>query len=164
MHPILPGNKWNGWGFEYKSEANFLGFPLLHVSFKYRPNRIPVVAKGVIFIGQFGCGIINISRFGIGLISIIKFTIAGFSLAQFAFAWKLIAQIWISIEEGRRQLVRSLEEVNHPAYKAGRLGKALISGCSTHIISIPASVQSCQRFLRLLILLINLSYLVNIIA
>jgi len=103
--------KWDGWGFEYKSEANFLGLPLLHVSFKYRPNKVPVVAKGVISIGQFGCGIINISQFGIGVVSISQFAIAGFALAQFAFAWKLIAQIGIYIEEGRGQLVWSLQEI-----------------------------------------------------
>jgi ribosomal protein L37E len=103
--------KWDGWGFEYKSQANFLGLPLLHVSFKYRPNRVPVVAKGVISIGQFGMGIINISQFGIGLISISQFTIGVFALAQFAFAWKLIAQIGIYIEEGRGQLVWSLQEI-----------------------------------------------------
>jgi hypothetical protein len=103
--------KWDGWGFEYKSEANFLGLPLLHVSFKYRPNKVPVVAKGVISIGQFGCGIINISQFGIGIISVSQFAIAGFALAQFAFAWKLIAQIGIYIEEGRGQMVWSLREI-----------------------------------------------------
>jgi hypothetical protein len=103
--------KWDGWGFEYKSQVSFLGLPLLHVSFKYRPNRAPVVAKGVISIGQFGMGIINISQFGIGLISISQFTIGVFALAQFAFAWKLIAQIGIYIEEGRGQLVWSLQEI-----------------------------------------------------
>ncbi|MEA3306164.1 MAG: hypothetical protein U9Q34_00070 [Elusimicrobiota bacterium] len=40
--------KFDGYGFEYKSEAEFLGFPLLHGSFKYRPNYIPVPAKGII--------------------------------------------------------------------------------------------------------------------
>ena len=48
-----PGKeKWDGWGFEYKSQATLLGLPLLHVSFKYRPNRRPVPAKGVIAIGS----------------------------------------------------------------------------------------------------------------
>ncbi len=103
--------KWDGWGFEYKSQANFLGLPLLHVSFKFRPNRTPVVAKGVISIGQFGVGIINISQFGIGLISISQFTIGVFALAQFALAWKMIAQIGIYIEEGRGQLVWSLQDI-----------------------------------------------------
>lgn len=93
--------KWDGWGFEYKSQASFLGLPLLHISFKYRPNRAPVVAKGVISIGQFGIGLISISQFTIGV----------FALAQFALAWKMIAQIGIYIEEGRGQLVWSLQEI-----------------------------------------------------
>jgi hypothetical protein len=109
--PYPAKGKWDGWGFEYKSEANFLGLPLLHVSFKYRPNKVPVVAKGVISIGQFGCGILNISQFGIGIVSISQFTIAGIALAQFAFAWKLIAQIGIYIEEGKGQMVWSLQEI-----------------------------------------------------
>jgi hypothetical protein len=109
--PCPAKEKWDGWGFEYKSEANFLGLPLLHISFKYRPNKVPVVAKGVISIGQFGCGIINISQFGIGVISVSQFTVAGFALAQFAFAWKLIAQIGIYIEEGQGQMVWSLQEI-----------------------------------------------------
>lgn len=109
--PYPAREKWDGWGFEYKSEANIMGLPLLHVSFKFRPNKTPVVAKGVISIGQFGCGFFNISQFGIGVISIRQFTVAGFALAQFAFAWKLIAQIGIYIEEGRGQMVWSLQEI-----------------------------------------------------
>jgi hypothetical protein len=109
--PYPAKEKWDGWGFEYKSEANILGLPLLHISFKYRPNKTPVVAKGVISIGQFGCGIFNISQFGIGVISISQFTVAGFALAQFAFAWKLIAQFGVYIEEGRGQMVWSLQEI-----------------------------------------------------
>jgi hypothetical protein len=109
--PYPAKEKWDGWGFEYKSEANILGLPLLHISFKYRPNKAPVVAKGVISIGQFGCGIFNISQFGIGVISISQFTVAGFALAQFAFAWKLIAQFGVYIEEGRGQMVWSLQEI-----------------------------------------------------
>ncbi|HPE03886.1 MAG TPA: hypothetical protein PK101_04650, partial [Thauera sp.] len=61
--------EWDGWGYEYKSDAEILGIPLLHVSFKYRPNRMPVPARGIIAIGQFGFGIVNISQFGIGLFS-----------------------------------------------------------------------------------------------
>jgi hypothetical protein len=58
-----------------------MGLPLLHISFKYRPNKIPVPAKGIIAIGQFGIGIINISQFGVGIISIGQFTIAAYALA-----------------------------------------------------------------------------------
>ncbi len=101
---------WDGWGYEYKSNASFLGLPLLHISFKYRPNRMPLVAKGVIAIGQFGVGIINISQFGIGVISISQFTIAAFALAQFALAYACIAQVGLYVDQGVGQVVRSFSD------------------------------------------------------
>ena len=103
--------KWDGWGFEYKTKATIMGLPLLHISFKYRPNRVPVPAKGVIAIGQFACGIITISQFGIGIVSISQFTVAVYALAQFAFAYSLIAQLGIYIHDGHGQLVKRLGEL-----------------------------------------------------
>lgn len=100
--------KWDGWGFEYKSETTLWGLPLLHVSFKYRPNRVPVPAKGIIAIGQFACGVFTLSQFGVGFISVSQFTIAGFALAQFAVAYSLVAQIGLYFHEGHGQFVRSL--------------------------------------------------------
>jgi hypothetical protein len=102
---------WNGWGFEYKSKTRLLGLPLLHISFKYRPNRVPVPAKGVIAIGQFAFGIFTLSQFGIGIVSVSQFTIAGHALAQFAFAHSLIAQFGIYVHEGHGQLVISLSDL-----------------------------------------------------
>ena len=87
------------------------GLPLLHVSFKYRPNRMPVVAKGVIAIGQFACGGFTLSQFGVGLVSISQFTLAGFALAQFAVAYRLIAQIGLYIHEGAAQFVIHLSDL-----------------------------------------------------
>ncbi|MCU7805147.1 MAG: zinc ribbon domain-containing protein [Candidatus Thiodiazotropha sp. (ex Lucinoma borealis)] len=103
--------KWDGWGFEYKSETTFLGLPLLHVSFKFRPNRVPVPARGVFAIGQFAYGIFTLSQFGVGVVSISQFTIAGYALAQFAFAYSLIAQFGIYLNKGQGQLVMSLGEL-----------------------------------------------------
>ncbi len=103
--------KWGGRGFEYKSETTIMGLPLLHISFKYRPNKIPVPAKGIIAIGQFGIGIINISQFGVGIISISQFTIAAYALAQFAIAYSLVAQIGLYINRGYGQLVWNIIEV-----------------------------------------------------
>ena len=85
--------------------------PLLHVSFKYRPNRMPVPAKGFISIGQFRIGVINFSQFGIGVVSVSQFTIAGFALAQFGVAYSLIAQFGLFVNQGRGQFVRSLLEL-----------------------------------------------------
>jgi hypothetical protein len=88
-YPAEP--KWDGWGFEYKSESSFFGWPLIHISFKYRRNRVPVPAKGIIAIGQFAIG--------------------AYVLAQFAFAYSCIAQIGIFIHGGTGQLVKKLAEI-----------------------------------------------------
>jgi len=85
--------------------------PLVHISFKYRPNRTPVVARGVIAIGQFACGILTISQFGIGVVSISQFTIAAFAIAQFAAAYSLIAQIGLYVHQGHGQIVRSVTDM-----------------------------------------------------
>lgn len=109
--PSPANEKWDGWGFEYKSQTSLMGLPLVHVSFKYRPNRVPVPAKGIIAIGQFAFGIITISQFGIGFFSIGQFAVAGYALAQFAFAYSLIAQVGVYLHQGHGQLVRSLAEL-----------------------------------------------------
>lgn len=109
--PYPARDKWDGWGFEYKSATRLLGLPLLHVSFKYRPNKMPVVAVGVVSIGQFGAGIINISQFGIGVISISQFTIALFAIAQFALAYSCIAQFGLVINQGYGQVIGRLTEL-----------------------------------------------------
>ena len=103
--------QWDGWGYEYKSPLAIAGLPLLHISFKYRPNRTPVVAKGVVAIGQFGCGVICIAQFGIGVFSLSQFTIAAFAVAQFAIAYSLVAQIGLYVAEGHGMLVFGLRRV-----------------------------------------------------
>lgn len=109
--PYPAREKWDGWGFEYKSGATMFGLPLLHISFKYRSNRTPVVAKGVVAIGQFACGVFTLSQFGIGLFSLSQFTIAAYAVAQFALAYSLVAQFGIFLESGRGQMVRSLMDI-----------------------------------------------------
>lgn len=100
--------KWDGWGFEYRSAATVFGLPLLHVSFKYRPNRVPVPARGIIAVGQFACGVFTLSQFGVGVVSISQFTIAGLGLAQFGIAYSLVAQFGIYIHEGHGQILTSV--------------------------------------------------------
>jgi hypothetical protein len=109
--PYPAKENWDGWGFEYKSKLTLFDWPLLHISFKYRPNRMPVAAKGIIAVGQFGIGVINISQFGIGLFSLGQFTIAGYALAQFAVAYQLIAQVGLYIDKGIGQAVWNLVDL-----------------------------------------------------
>lgn len=100
--------KWNGWGYEYKSSAQLFGLPLVHISFKFSPKLRPVPAKGIIAIGQFGMGVVNISQFGIGFFSLGQFTLAGFAITQFGVAYSLVAQFGLYIHEGYGQMVKSL--------------------------------------------------------
>lgn len=109
--PYPARERWDGYGFEYRSQSTFFGWPLVHISFKYRPNRVPVVAKGFIAVGQFGIGVINISQFGIGLFSLGQFTIAGYALAQFAAAYACIAQIGLYVDQGYGQFVVRLADL-----------------------------------------------------
>ena len=109
--PYPAREKWDGWGFEYKTQTKLFGLPLVHVSFKYRPNRMPVPARGIFAIGQFACGIFTLSQFGLGVVSVSQFTVAGFALAQFAVAYSLIAQIGVYVREGHGQIVKSVAEL-----------------------------------------------------
>ena len=109
--PCPARERWDGWGFEYKSKETMLGLPLLHISFKFRPNLVPVPARGIIAIGQFACGVFTLSQFGIGIVSVSQFTIAVYALAQFAVAYSLVAQLGIYIHEGHGQIVKSLMEL-----------------------------------------------------
>lgn len=90
--PFPARDRWDGYGFEYKTKATLFGLPIIHVSFKYRPNFAPVPAVGIIAIGQFAIGGITISQFGIGILSVAQFTIAGLAVAQFAAGFDGIAQ------------------------------------------------------------------------
>lgn len=106
--PYPAKEKWDGWGYEYKSEMYIYGLPLVHISFKYRPNRVPVPAKGIIAIGQFAAGFITISQFGIGVLCLGQFSIGAFVLAQFALAYSCIAQIGFYLNSAIGQYVKNI--------------------------------------------------------
>jgi hypothetical protein len=109
--PSPADERWDGWGFEYKSKIIIGSLPLVHISFKYRPNKVTVPAKGIIAIGQFAFGIITISQFGIGVVSISQFTAAVFALAQFAVGYSIVAQFGVYFHRGHGQLIKSLADL-----------------------------------------------------
>ncbi len=109
--PYPAREQWDGWGFEYKSKTTLLGLPLVHISFKYRPNRVPVPARGIIAIGQFGIGVVTIAQFGVGFVGICQFAVAAYALAQLAIAWSFIAQIGLYVQHGIGQMVWKLSEL-----------------------------------------------------
>ncbi|MCR4316108.1 MAG: zinc ribbon domain-containing protein [Planctomycetes bacterium] len=109
--PVMTGCSKKGWGWEYKSRARIFGIPLLHISFKYRANKMPVPARGVIAIGQFGAGVVNISQIGIGVFSLSQITVAGFAVAQIGVAYSLIAQVGLYVDQGFGQIVKSIYDL-----------------------------------------------------
>ena len=115
--PYPAKEKWDGWGYEYKSKLIIMGLPLLHISFKYHPNMLPIPAKGIVAIGQFAIGIISIAQFGIGIISVGQFTIAAYALAQFAIAYSLVAQIGLYVDQGYGQFVWNIIELLRNAWE-----------------------------------------------
>ena len=83
-------------GFEYKSRAHLFGIPLIHVSFKYEKHSYgwrPIMAKGILAIGQFSAGVVSIGQFSVGVLSISQFAISIAAIAQFAIAHVALAQI-----------------------------------------------------------------------
>lgn len=108
-HPAK--EKWDGWGYEFKSPLTIAGLPLVHIAFKFRPNRTPVVAKGVIAIGQFAVGIFTVAQFGIGFVSLVQFGAGVWAVGQFCAAWSLLAQMGVYIHSGRGMAIIKLQEL-----------------------------------------------------
>lgn len=90
--------EFSGWGYEWRSRQTLFGLPLVHVSFKYRPNRLPVVARGWLAVGQFSCGFVNVSQFGVGPFCLGQFSIAAVAVSQFAAAVCGICQVGVVYE------------------------------------------------------------------
>ncbi len=108
-YPTRP--QWDGWGFEYKSGATIGNWPLLHISFKYRPNRMPVPARGIIAIGQFGMGVVTVAQFGVGIFTLGQFALGAYVLAQFAAAYRCIAQVAFYVDKAAGQILFKLADL-----------------------------------------------------
>jgi hypothetical protein len=97
----------NGTSFhEFKSNATWLGLPLIH----YTSGKCPetgrrICAKGVIAIGRVACGIIAIGHASIGIIAIGQLAIGlVFGLGQVATGVAAVAQVAIGVYFGLGQL------------------------------------------------------------
>ncbi|HEU0293083.1 MAG TPA: zinc ribbon domain-containing protein [Anaerolineales bacterium] len=76
----MAGYPYYGWGYEYKSEAELFGLPLIHIAQGIDPKTgAPRVAKGIIAIGNIALGI-----FAMGGLSFGGITFGGLSIGLFA--------------------------------------------------------------------------------
>ncbi len=85
----------DGSGFEWRSNAEFYGYPLVHIAFGQDANGKRRVAKGVIAIGQFGIGLITFAQVGIGFL---------FGFGQLMIGLTAISQVAITLLFGIGQL------------------------------------------------------------
>jgi hypothetical protein len=55
------------WGYEYRSQQEVFGWPLVHIAGGVNPETgLPRVARGVIAIGNFAIGLVAIGGFAVG--------------------------------------------------------------------------------------------------
>lgn len=76
----VTGYGYYGWNYEYKSEAEIFGIPLVHIAQGVDPRTgAPRVAKGIIAIGNIAVG-----GFAMGGLALGGITIGGASIGMFA--------------------------------------------------------------------------------
>lgn len=82
--PVVVENHYHydGWRYEYKSEATWFGLPLVHINLAHRGL---CRAKGVLAIGNVATGIVSFGCFSAGLFSVGAIPLGLLSLGGFAF-------------------------------------------------------------------------------
>ena len=78
------GSGYRGWGYEWKSEAEFMGWPLIHIAQGYDENGRPRVAKGVIAIGDIAIGGLAVGGAALGGVTLGGLSLGFFSLGGLA--------------------------------------------------------------------------------
>jgi len=62
-----PYSYYYGWNFEYKSEAEVFGLPLIHIAQGIDPQTgMPRVARGIVAIGNLAIGVLAIGGIAVG--------------------------------------------------------------------------------------------------
>ena len=105
-------------GFEWKTEAEWFGYPLVHIATGRDANGKLRVAKGVIAIGQYAIGAFALAQFGVAFI---------FGLGQFMAGPIVIGQAAIGIIFGLGQLATGYAAIGQLAigyYVIGQTGFA----------------------------------------
>jgi len=70
------------WSYEYRSQAELFGMPLLHIAQGINPETgLPRVAKGIIAIGNIAIGLVAIGGFALG-----GFVLSGIGFGLLTFA------------------------------------------------------------------------------
>lgn len=109
--PFPTNQKWNGWGYEWKSKGTLLGLPWIHIAIGRTKARKLRVARGIIAIGQYAVGVFTLAQFGIGVFAITQFGLGGWVLAQFGAGVHCIAQFSAALLSGKGQFIILLKDL-----------------------------------------------------
>ena len=115
----MPGYGYYGWNYEYKSEAELFGWPLIHIAQGVDPKTgAPRVAKGIIAIGNIAVGVLALGGLALGGITIGGASIGVFALGGAAFGGVTLGGLSIGVLLALGGLAIS------PAYAIGGLALA----------------------------------------
>jgi len=96
-----------GIGFEWRTRAEYYGFPLVCVAFGRNGRGGMRVARGWIAVGQFAIGAVTFAQFGLGLV---------FGLGQFMAAPMVVAQFALGLLFGLGQFATGYVAVGQIAF------------------------------------------------
>jgi len=73
-------------GYEWKTRRSLFGIPLVHVALGWdKKSGKPLIAKGIIAVGQFAVGVIAVGQFAVGgVFCLAQFAVGAIAIAQFA--------------------------------------------------------------------------------
>lgn len=112
-----------GPGYEWRSQFEVLGIPLIHIAWGRTPEGRMRVAMGIIAIGQFGIGVITIAQFGVGIL---------FGLGQFMLSTIAVGQFAIGVQFGLGQFATGYTAIGQFAIGHWALGQL---ACGAHVWS-----------------------------
>jgi hypothetical protein len=70
------------WGYEYRSEAEWMGWPVVHIAQGIDPKTgLPRVARGVIAVGNVAIGLVAVGGFAVGGFALGGIALGGLVLA-----------------------------------------------------------------------------------
>jgi hypothetical protein len=132
---------------EFKSDATFMGLPLIHYTFGRNPETgRRVVAKGVIAVGRFACGIVAIGHVSFGLVAVGQLAIGIlFGLAQLATGLAAIGQGAIGLYFGLGQFATGHIAIGQFAIGTYVLAQA---GLGKHVLSMASRDEGAIEFFK----------------
>ena len=116
---------WRSFGYvdgtsfhEFKSDATWMGLPLIHYTYGRSPETgRRVCAKGVIAIGRLACGIIAIGHASIGIVAVGQLAIGLlFGLGQLSTGIAAVAQMALGVYFGLGQFTTGYIAIGQFAY------------------------------------------------